>query len=100
MFSLNKKVALITGGGSGIGKAITELFCNQGATVLILEVNSATAGETVKSCKASGGNARAYICDVSDHHSVIKLIHEIIEEYKRIDILVNSAGIAHIGKLE
>jgi 2-keto-3-deoxy-L-fuconate dehydrogenase len=100
MFSLNKKVAVITGGGSGIGKAIAELFSHQGATVHILELNAEAADETVKKCKAGGGEAACYDCNVSDQSMVLKVKDQILKQAGQIDILVNSAGIAHIGKLE
>ena len=60
MFSLQRKTAIITGGGSGIGKAIAELFASQGAEVFILELNKTTADETVNSITNKGGKATAF----------------------------------------
>lgn len=100
MLNLNKKVAVITGGGSGIGKAIAELFSRQGAIVFILELNADAAADTVKNCKASGGVATSYSCNVADQSMVLNVKDQILKQSGRIDILVNSAGIAHIGKIE
>ena len=96
MFSLVNKQAVITGAGSGIGKSIAETFARQGATVHIIELNQAGASETVKAIEQTGGRAFAYGCDVSDQDQVRK----IFEKIGTLDILVNSAGIAHIGKAD
>jgi len=96
MFQLNSKVALITGGGSGIGKAMSVLFAQQGATVHIIELNEENALQTVEEIKANGGNAFAYSCNVANQAQVL----ETIEKVGAIDILINNAGIAHIGKAD
>lgn len=93
MFSLKGKSAVITGGGSGIGKAIAELFAKQGAIVHIIELNQESANETVSEIN-NFGEALAYSCDVSKQQEVKTVFASI----GRIDILVNNAGIAHIGK--
>lgn len=100
MFSLQRKTAIITGGGSGIGKAIAELFASQQAEVFILELNKATADETVSSITNKGGKATAFAVNVSDQSQVKEVISKIAQQVGRIDILVNSAGISHIGRLE
>jgi 2-keto-3-deoxy-L-fuconate dehydrogenase len=100
MFSLNNKIAVITGGGSGIGRGIAELFAAQGAQVFILELNKTSAEEAIKKITASGGKATAMDVDVSDQQQVKNVIAEVTKQAGRIDILVNSAGISHIGKLE
>ncbi|MFD2865690.1 SDR family NAD(P)-dependent oxidoreductase [Mucilaginibacter antarcticus] len=93
MFSLQGKTAVITGGGSGIGRAISELFGKQGATVHIIELNADAAMETVEQIYAAGGHATAHSCDVSDQQQIVDTYNKI----GVIDILVNNAGIAHIG---
>jgi 2-keto-3-deoxy-L-fuconate dehydrogenase len=100
MFDLNNKIAVITGGGSGIGRAIAELFAHQGASVFILELNKTSAEEAIKKITAAGGRAVAMDVDVSDQQQVKNVIADITKQTNRIDILVNSAGISHIGKLE
>ncbi|SHH01088.1 SDR family NAD(P)-dependent oxidoreductase [Pedobacter caeni] len=96
MFSLKGKSAIITGGGSGIGKAISVLFAKQGAKVHIIELNADAAQQTVTEIEAEGGAATAYGCDVSNQEAVVNTFNQIGE----IDILVNNAGIAHIGKAD
>jgi 2-keto-3-deoxy-L-fuconate dehydrogenase len=93
MFSLKNKTAVITGGGSGIGKAISMLFAKQGATVHIIELNEQSAAQTVSEIKVFG-NAFSHACDVSKQGQV----KEVFQKIGQIDILVNNAGIAHIGK--
>ncbi|OQY95280.1 MAG: short-chain dehydrogenase [Sphingobacteriales bacterium UTBCD1] len=94
LFSLKNKKAVITGGGSGIGKAISLLFAQQGASVIILDTNSENAEETVSQIKNEGGLAIAHLCNVANQSEVIK----IFEEIGNFNILINNAGIAHIGK--
>jgi NAD(P)-dependent dehydrogenase (short-subunit alcohol dehydrogenase family) len=100
MFSLQKKKAVVTGGGSGIGKAIAELFAANGAEVFILELNKAAADETVNTIMTAGGRAHGFAVNVSDQHQVRETLSSVAQSAGRIDILVNSAGISHIGKLE
>lgn len=96
MFSLQNKTAVITGGGSGIGKAIAILFAKQGASVHILELNKATADDTVSEIESAGGKAFAAACNVADQQTV----KETFAQIGVFDILVNCAGIAHIGKAD
>lgn len=96
MFFLKNKIALITGGGSGIGRAISELFAMQGATVHIIELNEENAKATILAIKANGGTVFNHVADVADQQGVI----DILEKIGAIDILVNNAGIAHIGKVD
>jgi 2-keto-3-deoxy-L-fuconate dehydrogenase len=100
MFSLKNKTAVITGGGSGIGRAVAELFASQGALTCILELNKANALDAVKAIEAKGGKAMAFEVDVTSQSQVKESISKIVEHSNKIDILVNSAGISHIGKLE
>ncbi len=96
MFSLKNKKAVITGGGSGIGKAISELFAEQGAEVHILEISEANGAEALSEITAKGGKAYVHVCDVSNHQQVKDLFTGI----GSINILVNNAGIAHVGKAD
>jgi 2-keto-3-deoxy-L-fuconate dehydrogenase len=95
MFSLENKTAVITGGGSGIGKSISKMFATQGAIVHVLELNETAARETVSEIQLGGGRAFAHLCDVSNHSDTL----EVFSAIERIDILVNNAGIAHVGNL-
>jgi NAD(P)-dependent dehydrogenase (short-subunit alcohol dehydrogenase family) len=95
MFNLSGKTAIITGGGSGIGRAISQLFARQGAAVHIIEL-SAEAGEaTAAEIRAAGGTAQVHAADVSQQASV----QAAFEAIGRVDILVNNAGIAHVGNV-
>jgi len=96
MFSLKNKHAVITGGGSGIGKAISLLFAKQGATVHIIELNADAANQTAEEIKTAGGEAHAYAADISDQQQVL----DVFKQINTVNILVNNAGIAHVGNLE
>jgi NAD(P)-dependent dehydrogenase (short-subunit alcohol dehydrogenase family) len=100
MFDLGKKITVITGAGSGIGKAIAELFAAQRATVYLLDLNAGAAEATTKQIVSHGGEAYAMPCNVADQQAVLGVFGDIIQKQNRLDILVNSAGIAHIGKLD
>ncbi|PWK25193.1 NAD(P)-dependent dehydrogenase (short-subunit alcohol dehydrogenase family) [Arcicella aurantiaca] len=96
MFSLKDKSVIITGGGSGIGRAISLLFAKQGAFVNIIELNQVAADETVAQILQEGGQAKAYACNIVNQGKVL----EVFQQIGRVDILVNNAGIAHVGNLE
>jgi 2-keto-3-deoxy-L-fuconate dehydrogenase len=96
MFSLKNKHAVITGGGSGIGKAISTLFAKQGAIVHIIELDANSAEQTATEIKSNGAEAFAHIADVSNQQQVL----DVFKQIGSIDILVNNAGIAHVGSLE
>jgi 2-keto-3-deoxy-L-fuconate dehydrogenase len=96
MFKLKNKSVVITGGGSGIGKAISVLFAKQGAKVNIIELNAEAGQQTVNEIKATGGNAQSFICDVSMQQHVVETFNTI----STIDILINNAGIAHVGRAD
>ena len=97
MFELTGKTAIVTGGGSGIGKGIAELFAKQGAIVLILDLDEAVGSETCNQIEQQGGKAEFVPCDVADHELSRQVCESLISIHSRIDILVNNAGIAHIG---
>lgn len=98
-FSLKGKTAIVTGGGSGIGQAISKTFAKQGATVHILEVNAEAATETVEFINKKGGTAFVHACNVSVQEEVRKVV-QAIEEQTGVHILINNAGIAHVGNVE
>ena len=98
-FSLKGKTAVITGGGSGIGKSIAIVFAEQGASVHILENDINAAELAIKQIKEAGFSATAHIVDVSKHDQTLSLIKSIGAQTS-IDLLVNNAGIAHIGTVE
>lgn len=96
MFSLKNKTAAVTGAGSGIGKSIALVFARQGAVIHVIDLDQKNATETVAAITAEGGNAFAYVVDVSDQSAV----RTVFEKIGKLDILVNCAGIAHIGRAD
>ncbi|MEO5944234.1 MAG: SDR family oxidoreductase [Ferruginibacter sp.] len=96
MFSLQNKKVVITGGGNGIGKAISVLFAKQGAEVHIIELTSESAQPAMDEITANGSKATLHTCDVANQ----KEIDTVFEKIGNIHILVNNAGIAHIGKAD
>ncbi|WP_026904493.1 SDR family NAD(P)-dependent oxidoreductase [Pedobacter glucosidilyticus] len=95
MFSLEGKSAVVTGAGSGIGQAIALTFARQGAKVYVLDVNQEQANATVFKIQEDGGEAFAFVCDVT-HQQIVK---SVFEKIGGINILVNCAGIAHVGNV-
>lgn len=96
MFSLAGKKAVVTGGGSGIGKAISVLFAQQGAEVHIIELSAENAAAAKQEIDAAGGKAVTHSCNVVNQADVLATFEKI----GPINILVNNAGIAHIGKAD
>ncbi|WP_258103974.1 SDR family NAD(P)-dependent oxidoreductase [Marinoscillum sp. MHG1-6] len=99
MFSLEGKKAIITGGGSGIGKAIAKLFGKQGAYVCILDFNEESGRAVVQEIINEGGQATFAFCDVAKPDSVSKAFKDVLGN-DSLDILVNNAGVSHIGTVE
>ncbi len=100
MFNLKNKIALVTGGGSGIGRAIAILFAKQNATVYILDFDLEGATKVASEIIATNGKAFAIQCNVANQNEVKNIIATIGETNKQLDILINNAGIAHIGTAE
>ncbi len=106
MFSLKNKIAVVTGGGSGIGRAIATLFAQQGATVHIIELNESAAAEALEQINTveernpdaigKADRAFAHACNVAIQSDV----KAVFDNIGKVDILVNNAGIAHIGNIE
>jgi NAD(P)-dependent dehydrogenase (short-subunit alcohol dehydrogenase family) len=90
MGKLEQKVAIVTGAGQGIGKAIAEKLAAEGATVVVTDINEATAKETAE---AIGGGAVGIRTDVTSRESVEAMVERVRTEFGRIDVLVNNAGI-------
>jgi NAD(P)-dependent dehydrogenase (short-subunit alcohol dehydrogenase family) len=96
MFQLTEKVAVVTGGGSGIGKAVALLFARQGAEVHVVDLNDEACHATVAEIKKDNGKAIAQVCDVTNQQQV----KEIFNKIGKVEILVNSAGVSHVGNVE
>lgn len=99
-FRLDGKIAIVTGGGSGIGQAIAKQFASSGATVHIVDLHLERANATAQQISEAGGGVSLPVqCDVTDPKQTRQAVMAIADQ-GRIDILVNSAGISHIGRLE
>jgi 2-keto-3-deoxy-L-fuconate dehydrogenase len=100
LFDLSGKVAVVTGGGSGIGKAIATVFAQQNANVYVIDVDPVRAADVANELNNSGLQSYALPCDVSSQPNVINAMEKVVREQGKIDILICSAGVAHIGKLD
>ena len=90
---LKDKVALVTGGGSGIGHATAVLFAAKGAKVVVSDLNEANALETVAEIKAEEGDATALTGDVSRNADAEAMVTGTVETYGTLDVVVNCAGV-------
>lgn len=100
MFNLSGKTVVITGGGSGIGKAMSILFAKQGAEVFVLDLDQSGSEKTIEEISGAGGRARFIKCNISVVTHVEEAVGKIIASNSTVDILVNNAGIAHVGTVE
>ena len=99
-FGLENKVCVVTGAGSGIGRAIATLLAAQGARVAVLERNAAAGQATVDALVAGGGQALAVVCDVADEASVAAAAERCAAAFGPCDVLVNNAGVLGAGGLD
>lgn len=97
---LSNKTAIITGAGSGIGKAIANHFAKHGAKVVVADLNKAAARTSADEISEQNGISLAVGCDVSDEQSVNEMVRKAVESFGSVDILVNNAGLQFISKIE
>jgi 3-oxoacyl-[acyl-carrier protein] reductase len=90
---LREKIALITGGGSGIGAAVAMRFAAEGARVAIGDIIRQGADEVVEAIKERGGHAVCYTVDVRKRDEVNRMVDQVVQEFGRLDILINNAGV-------
>jgi hypothetical protein len=93
------KVVVVTGGGSGIGACTATMYANEGASVVLAEIDEEAAIETQASIASSGGDCIYILTDVRDEASIQKMVAEVVERYGKIDILINNAAIQSGGTL-
>lgn len=99
MFRLDRKIALVTGAGSGIGEEIARLFARQGAHVILADIRLDAAERIAREIQEAGGSARPQQLNVANEAHVRAAIEGVAAEEGRLDILVNNAGISHVGNI-
>ncbi len=97
---LKGKTAVVTGSGSGIGRAIARVFAQEGANVVIADINAQAAKETASAIEAAGGIALAVQADVADPKSVEQLVQSTLKRFASVHVLVNNAAIQVSKKIE
>lgn len=97
MGKLDDRIAVVTGGATGIGRATASLFAKEGATVLVADIKKDQMTDLVESILSAGGKAEAYKVDVSDEDSVKKFADQVKDAYGKLDVLFNNAGIDQEG---
>jgi NAD(P)-dependent dehydrogenase (short-subunit alcohol dehydrogenase family) len=98
MGTFSGKTAIVTGGASGIGRALAEELARRKAMVVVADVNSKQLNEVVKAIRATGNNAKAVTLDVSDYEAVKKIVEDTVAENNTLDYIFNNAGIAVGGE--
>ena len=96
---LNDSVIIITGGGQGLGRAMAEYLAGRGARLALVDLGQERLDEAVAACRAAGGEARGYICNVADEQQVIDMVAQVAQDFGSIHGLINNAGILRDGLL-
>lgn len=96
---LQDKVIIVTGGGQGLGRAMAEYLASKGTRLALVDLNQERLDEAVAACKAAGGDARAYLCNVANEEQVSDMVARVAEDFGGLHGLVNNAGILRDGLL-
>ncbi len=96
---LKGRVAIITGAGQGLGRAIAREFADEGCAVALFDIKSQTLGEAEAELKQKGHLAVGHVLDITDHNAYRAAIEDVVQEWKHVDILVNNAAIALYGTI-
>ena len=99
MAKFSGKTALVTGAGSGIGHCISLQLAREGAYIVVVDLDKNAANLTLSKITANGGSGEILVCDISNNSDVTAFVKDLLE-HRTIDILINNAGIAHIGNVE
>ena len=97
---LEGKVAIVTGAGSGIGRAIATRFAGAGARVVLVDIADESIDEVAQAIANEGAEAVAVHCDVTKQSDVVEHFQRVVDRFGALDVLVNSAGVAHVGNIE
>jgi 3-oxoacyl-[acyl-carrier protein] reductase len=97
MFNLEEKITIVTGASKGIGEAIATSYADAGAHVVCVSRTESALKTAQKKIKDNGGSASIYSCDVSQYNEVESLINNTLEEFGKIDVIVNNAGVTRDG---
>ncbi|MGF6773549.1 3-oxoacyl-[acyl-carrier protein] reductase [Paraburkholderia sp. GAS199] len=97
---LNQKISIVTGAGQGIGAATALKFAREGAIVVVCDVNHEAVTSVVAACREAGAQAQGFTLDVTDRAAVDSMVADVLERYRKIDVLVNNAGITRDARLQ